>query len=327
MDTTVNIIMIICATIIALAAIICDHLFEKNSTDSKDCLLSKKIIKIHRNYIAGFLGFAVIMLITAEYGCDKEIFNYLSFASTITSFVLSILAIFVTVQSSSDLYKQFARIEEATTTIKTLSGTIEENAPKISEAATDIKDTSKTLLNRLDEVVNQINEKVDTSLAETNNELSKELSKIFASLDEGQKNKEQPKNPNDKHSIEMYKKYFLLKASVYGWLGIYACTLSFNKSKDFKLSDILPSKTEHIKGFLDAARSTNLIQLNDIEDSDIRCEESMFTEEEIRRAINEKINNSKEKIRENELMDIKDILLKRLNKIRKHFDLPELKNL
>ena len=114
MDTTIIIILIICATVIALVAIICDHLFERKSTDSSDCYMSKKIIKVHRNYIAGFLGFAVIMLITAKYGGpENAIFTYLSFGSTITSLVLSILAIFVTVQSSSDLYKQFTRIDNA----------------------------------------------------------------------------------------------------------------------------------------------------------------------------------------------------------------------
>lgn len=38
-------------------------------------------------------------------GPDNAIFTYLSFRSTITSLVLSVLAIFVTVQSSSDIYK------------------------------------------------------------------------------------------------------------------------------------------------------------------------------------------------------------------------------
>ena len=126
MNTTVIIIMIICATIIALVAIICDHLLEKKSSEVSECFLSKKIIKVHRNYIAGFLGFAIIMLLTAQYGGPKNaIFEYLSFGSTITSLVLSILAIFVTVQSSSDLYKQFTRIDNATDTIKNVSTQID----------------------------------------------------------------------------------------------------------------------------------------------------------------------------------------------------------
>lgn len=68
MDTNVVILMIICATVIALVSVICDHLFERKTSDITDCFMSKKIIKVHRNYIAGFLGFAVIMLITGKYG-------------------------------------------------------------------------------------------------------------------------------------------------------------------------------------------------------------------------------------------------------------------
>lgn len=118
MDTNVIILMIICATVIALVSIVCDHLFERKTSDISDCFMSKKIIKVHRNYIAGFLGFAVIMLITGKYGGpDNDIFTYLSFGSTITSLVLSVLAIFVTVQSSSDIYKQFGTINKVSTQI------------------------------------------------------------------------------------------------------------------------------------------------------------------------------------------------------------------
>ena len=69
MNTTVIIIMIICATIIALVAIICDHLFERKLSETSECLMSKKIVKIHRNYIAGFLGFAIIMLLICLVNC------------------------------------------------------------------------------------------------------------------------------------------------------------------------------------------------------------------------------------------------------------------
>ena len=94
MNTTVIITLIICATIIAFVAIICNHCSEKKMTEANaDCTLSKKIIRLHRNYIAGILGFAIIMLLTSKYGGpNNAIFEYLSFGSTITSFVLSILS-------------------------------------------------------------------------------------------------------------------------------------------------------------------------------------------------------------------------------------------
>ena len=324
MDTTVNIIMIICATIIALAAIICDHLFEKKYTDSKDCLLSKKIIKIHRNYIAGFLGFAIIMLITSEFGGPCNILlEYLSFASTITSFVLSILAIFVTVQSSSDLYKQFARIEEATTTIKTLSGTIEKNAPTISEAATDIKDTSKTLLKKLDEVVNQINEKVNTSLAKTVDQIANMLD----SSNEGSAPHEQPQNLTGTVSLDTLKNYFLSNASLNGLLGIYTSALSFEKGKPVNLS-FFGEFTEYTRGFLLATKTTNLIRFTDnLRNPNTKCEDSKFTTEEIRNAIKENIENIKSTYSESLINKAKDYVLNQINIFHKYFDVPTISSI
>ena len=122
MDTTILIILIGCATVIALAAIVCDFLYKRKINEIPD----NKVVKIHRNYIAGILAFAIVMLLTSNYGCSgNEIFSYLSFASTITSLVLSILAIFVTVKSSSDLYKNFSRMDDATHTITTASEKVE----------------------------------------------------------------------------------------------------------------------------------------------------------------------------------------------------------
>ena len=297
MDTIKNIdiiimSMIICATIIALAAIYFNHLFEKKAIETIeakgakeaiDNFQSKKMIKIHRNYIAGFLGFAIIMLISSQYADCDELLKYLSFASTITSFVLSILAIFVTVQSSSDLYKQFARMEETTTTIKNLSGTIEENAPKISEAATDIKDTSKTLLKKLDEVVKQINEKVDTSLAETEN-------KIINFLDSSNKGPEHKAESIDYGNVfNILKSDFLSITSLNGLLAIYACFLSNdNDKKEFELSKLFEGNEAYIYGFLIATEASQFIQLTD-DTKTIKCEASGFECFEIKEYILNKI--------------------------------------
>ena len=314
MNTTVIIMMIICATIIALVAIICDHLFEKNSTDSKDCLLSKKIIKIHRNYIAGFLGFAVIMLITAEYGCDKEIFNYLSFASTITSFVLSILAIFVTVQSSSDLYKQFARIEDATTTIKSLSDTIEKDLPNISKVGTDIQNTSRALSAKLTTVVLQIEKIVKNRMAETEN-------KIINILDSSNKGSEHIAESIDSDEVlEMLKNYFLASTSLNGLLAIYACSLSKdNNKKEFELSKLFEGNEAYIYGFLIATVSSQFIQLTD-DTKTIKCEESGFECTEIKEAIKNRLN----KIKDN---DKQKYILDQINIIHEHFDVPTISSI
>ena len=157
MERTVILMMIGCATLIAIVAIVCDFLNNKKTLTSTENLLAQKIIKLHRNYIVGFLGFAIITIISAKYGGpNNNIFDYLSFGSTITSLVLSVLAIFVTVQSSSDLYKQFTRIDNATETITTISKQLDGTLDKISDVEKKLASTSSTITNQVDNIISHV---------------------------------------------------------------------------------------------------------------------------------------------------------------------------
>ena len=316
MNTTVNIIMIICATIIALAAIICDHLFEKKYTDSKDCILSKKIIKIHRNYIAGFLGFAIIMLITSEFGGPCNILlEYLSFASTITSFVLSILAIFVTVQSSSDLYKQFARIEEATTTIKSLSETIKKDLPNISKAGEDIQKTSSKLSDKLDSVVEKINANLENKIMKIENKLDS-----LDSSNKGPEDTEQPTNSSDEVNFATFRKGFLSITSINGLLAIYACSLSNdNSNKEFELSKLFNGKDAYIYGFLIATASTKFIRLIVTNQDKVKCDYSEFNCTEIKDAFKNRFNKYNGEQQQK--------IINKINIIHEHFDVTTISSI
>lgn len=287
MDKTVIVIMIICATIIALVAIICDHLFEKKSCEASECLLSKKIIKIHRNYIAGFLGFAVIMLLTAQYGGPKNaIFEYLSFGSTITSLVLSILAIFVTVQSSSDLYKQFTRIDNATDTIKNVSTQIDGTLVALKTTESNLQETAKTISSQLDNIVEQIDDRFRTHMKETEDNISKQF---VASMNNTSTINEQDVIQNQE-AIDNLKRYFISITSANGLLILYACTLSIEQKKMFELSNIFKGNEAYTFGFLIASISTAIVQFtNDATNNQITCQSSLFSSSELYEAIKDRI--------------------------------------
>lgn len=179
MERNVIIIIIGCATLIAIVAIICDFLNNKNSQTSAENLLTQKIIKLHRNYIVGFLSFAIITIISAKYGGpNNNIFDYLSFGSTITSLVLSVLAIFVTVQSSSDLYKQFTRIDNATETITTISKQLDGTLDKISDVEKKLASTSSTITNQVDNIISRVDEKLKERMQETEHKLSEQITSL-----------------------------------------------------------------------------------------------------------------------------------------------------
>ena len=308
MNTTVIIILISCATAVALTAIICDHLFEKK-TEHTESLISNKIIKIHRNYIAGFLGFAIIMLITSKYGGPyNAIFDYLSFGSTITALVLSILAIFVTVQSSSDMYKQFARIDDATDTIRNASKQIEGTLNALELAETDLQKTSNNISEQLDDIVKQIDEKIKARMKESEDNLSKT---IVESMNLTSKNTEQDASQSQNNMDEV-KTIFLNSASSNGLFAIYACALSKEHDKEFKLSDLFSWNLDYTFGFLIATCSIGLIDVSEDEkNNQITCTSSHFSSSEILREL---------KHRKEEGKIASEYFTEKITKINEHFN-------
>ena len=314
MDTTVIIIMIICATTIALVAIICDNLFDRKA-EQTDCIMAKKVVKIHRNYIAGFLGFAVIMLITAKYGGpENAIFGYLSFGSTITSLVLSILAIFVTVQSSSDLYKQFTRIDNATDTIKNVSNQIDGTLAALKIAESNLQVTSNSISSQLDNIV----EKIKSQVKETEDNISRKLAESINNTTDINKTTDINNQETifNKQMTENAKKYFVTMTSANGLLALYACSLSSEKGIKFELSTLFRGNELYIFGFLIASISAAIVQFtNDNNNNQITCHASLFSSSELYDIIKERI----------ELQKLGAGFVKELNTINEYFGLAPLK--
>ena len=310
MNTTVIIIMIICATVIALVAIICDHLFEKKVTEQTDSLMSKKIIKVHRNYIAGFLGFAIIMLLTAKYGGpDNAIFTYLSFGSTITSLVLSILAIFVTVQSSSDMYKQFSKMEDVTRSITSTSEQIKGTLGNLKDTEVNLQNTSDNISMQIDSIIDKIDERVKTRIKETEDNISKQLEESLNNISQTERQQFQSNAEN----IENVKRYFINMTSANGLLALYACALSVEKSKPFELASLFQGNEAYTFGFLIACISVSIVNFtNDQMNNTITCTGSIFESTELYEEIKGKVKQYGQDF------------MNRINTINKFFDIPEM---
>lgn len=310
MNTTVVIIMIICATVIALVAIICDHLFERKSSETSENLMSKKIVKIHRNYIAGFLGFAIIMLLTAQYGGpDNAIFAYLSFGSTITSLVLSILAIFVTMQSSSDMYKQFSKMEDVTRYITSTSEQIKGTLGNLKDTEVNLQKTSDNISMQIDSIIDKIDERVKTRIKETEDNISKQLEESLNNIPQTGRQQIQSNADN----IESVKRYFVNITSANGLLALYACALSAEKSKPFELTTLFQGNEAYTFGFLIACISVSIVNFtNDQMNNTITCTGSIFTSTELYEEIKGKVKQYGQDF------------LNKINIINKFYDIPEM---
>lgn len=276
MNTTVIITLIICATIIAFVAIICNHCSEKKMTEANaDCTLSKKIIRLHRNYIAGILGFAIIMLLTSKYGGpNNAIFEYLSFGSTITSLVLSILAIFVTVQSSSDLYKQFTRIDNATDTINNASAKIDGTLSALQIVEANLTSSSSIISSQLEGFVEKIDEVVKNRMKETESNITETIAESLNNVVKPIETSIQDKGDQQTE----YTHNFILISSANGLLALYACALSAEKQKVFEISDLFKGNEAYTLGFLIASISAGLVQFtHDAPNNKITVQKTIFT--------------------------------------------------
>lgn len=313
MNTATIIILIICATIIAIVAIIYDYKSEsKMIPEHTNYTISKRIIKLHRNYIAGILSFAIIMLITAKYGGpNNNIFEYLSFGSTITSLVLSILAIFVTVQSSTDLYKQFAKIDNATDIINNASNKIDGTLSTLQEAENKLALTSNSISEKLETIVEQIDEKIKTRIKETEDNISKQLAQSQNTPTTDQKKPLMVDNDTDNDK----KKYFLEITSANGLMALYACALSQEKNKPFELSQLFKDNEAYSFGFLIATLSAKFVQFtNDNRNNQITCTSIVYTSNEIYDAIKLRINQ----------LNLGSDYIDRINLINNYFEISPL---
>lgn len=291
MNTIVIIIMIICATVIALVALICDYFSDKKlGSTNAECRLSKKIVKLHRNYIAGILGFAIIMLLTAKFGGpNNAIFEYLSFGSTITSLVLSILAIFVTVQSSSDLYKQFARIDNATDTINSVSKQIEGTLSEIKKVEKDLSKASQNISSQMENIHERIDNTIKTRMKETIKETMDDLTKI---LNVPVNNKDLINNNIDiqNENQKQYIQNFIQITSANGLLILYACALSEEKQKIFNISDLFQGNEAYTFGFMIASISAGLVIFtHDDSNNQITVQNNYIEKEELYEEIKNRI--------------------------------------
>lgn len=322
--------LILCATAIAITAILCDYCVDKksietnkgnnatetngtnNTNNSNEFQLSKRIIKIHRNYIAGFLGFAIIMLLTAQFGRSyNAIYNYLSFASTITSLVLSILAIFVTVHSSADLYKQFTRIDSATETVQNASDQIGKTLTAIQNTESELKKTSTGINSQMNSIVDEFEKRLNERIDKNEMTMRKLLDKNFTNT------VSQGNNKQGNNQGVINKNNFLKESSTFGLYGLYACALSKEKNRSFELSDFFNdfSDQTYTFGFLVAISSMGLLQFKDFIqfNTPLIAKSTYFGKIELLTAIKERINREKKN-------DNKDLLIKLVDTINDFFE-------
>lgn len=228
MDKLINSgILTLSVVLLAIIAII--FLFLKYRQNDGKC-------KVHMYYISGLLIFIIIELIT--YVCvnnnnTDQIVDYISFASTISSLFLSVVAIIYAIVSNNQGEAQYQKIDGA-------SDRISMSVDKFSLMSENLSGSIDSILSKLDEI------KVISD--ETRQTVSQNYqSHTGSSID-----------PN---AVLQIIDGYINNGSYYGNLSLLACVYSHENKRPFFSSEIIPTDSEYALGYIISSSSLGVINV------------------------------------------------------------------
>lgn len=178
---------------------------------------------LHYKYIIAIFGILFVLFFAYWFSGETKLVEIVSFAGTITSIILSVLAIFMTVLSNDSMSSMIHKIRDVHDSIKDMPSSINESIAQLKLSSIKMEKMLPELKDKLKEV--------DEHLLESNQNL--------ASLKNS--NMETPAGSSDNEGQKISAKDFLLsflKNSSLSGLGVVYCLfLASRDNKSFKLSD------------------------------------------------------------------------------------------
>lgn len=146
----VGIVLFAVCALLFVVFCLCTKKLQKhldNDCDRKCVYLLKKDFI----YISVIAGMVIVVLLTLTFVNNENAVNYFSFAGTLSSIILSVVAIFMTINSENES-------KDAKTQLDRSIVKMEESTSAVKKASDDWKDTVIDLQERLDTVRDEINE-------------------------------------------------------------------------------------------------------------------------------------------------------------------------
>lgn len=241
--------------------------------------------KLHLCYICGICIFLIIEL--ATYICIQsdhsvEIISYISFASTLSSLILSVVAIIYAIVSNNKGEVQYGKIDSA-------SNRITESVTEFSRKSEDLTQGLSDVLIKLDELknisietrdnVSQMNRVGLSNPTDLKTDIKQSLSshqtdgtsKDNGNDTNGAKNEAQiieAKNQASQETIDKVVTGFVNSGSFVGNLSLLACVYSHDKNKSFNASEIFPPSSQddnmYIFGYITASAALGVVTVQNI---------------------------------------------------------------
>ena len=245
---------------------------------------SLKDKKLHLCYICGICIFLIIEL--ATYICIQsdhsvEIISYISFASTLSSLILSVVAIIYAIVSNNKGELQYGKIDAA-------SSKITESVSEFSKKSKELTKGLSDVLIKLDEVKNiSIETRDSVSLMnraglsnpkDSQSDIKQSLSsdQTDGSIDRSDEGDvddiedqiAEARNQASQDTIDRIVSGFVNTGSFVGNLSLLACVYSRDFNKPFGASDIFPPSQQdnnmYIFGYIIASTSLGVVTAQNI---------------------------------------------------------------
>lgn len=129
--------------------------------------MDSKIIKIHFVYIIFILVSIIVVLSTKNFGNNKELVNYISFAGTIASILLAIVSIIYAFYSNNQLSQTLGKLDNT-------SQSLNDSSQKVKDISEQLSSEVQKLTNTIDSIPNSI-ESMKEKVIETNSLIQSSL--------------------------------------------------------------------------------------------------------------------------------------------------------
>lgn len=199
------------------------------SNNQSDGLKDNGHIKIHFIYVVIILVAIIITIVTCRLSDNQQVTSIISFAGTVTSIILSVLAIFITVLSNDSMNGLMEKIRSLTDSIKPAEEHMKQASDKIESTISGL-DTVKEELKKTSYQIKLASD----SIVKSTKELSENIcGKIEEKMTDIQAVISHNTNTKYESHCELDTKTYIKRISYVGLLMLYALFLCKEKSKIF----------------------------------------------------------------------------------------------
>lgn len=245
--------------VVVFALVVIVYLFLKFNYGQGEERNGKR--KVHLCYISGIFSFIVIELIT--YICvnnDKstDIISYISFASTLSSLLLSVVAIIYAIVSGNKGEEQYKKIDMASDKVSLSVDKFADLSDNITSSVKELQTESEDLLKNMKDLQGKIDDLRDIS-AEAR-DISAEIRNLTVGMS-GVKDKRVDLSGSS--AADIFDTY-ISRGSFYGDLVLLACVYSKEKTMNFSLSKLSDNNNLYYYGlgYMLASSAVGIVEIN-----------------------------------------------------------------